>query len=83
MINFVRTGLSLAVAGALMAGASAPVFARGVLHVGHTDDGASVRYNPRTDQYCVSTPMTGSRIPKVACKSQSEWAEDGLSITRK
>jgi hypothetical protein len=83
MTNFIRTGLSLAMAGALLAGASAPAFAREASHVGHTNDGATVRYNPSTDQYCVSTPMTGSRIPHVSCKSQSEWAEDGLSITRK
>jgi hypothetical protein len=82
MVHSVRAGLSLAIAGALLVGASAPVLARGPSNIGTTPDGDMIRYNPRTNQYCLSQNMTGSNFPKVTCRSRDEWAAAGLVIDR-
>jgi hypothetical protein len=37
----------------------------------------------REMKYCVSTPVTGSRIPQRDCKTKAEWAAEGVTVELK
>ena len=82
MTSSVRACLSAAAMGVLLLGVSAPALARSS-RIAYTTDGATVRYDPKTDRYCISQQITGSLLPVTVCKSESEWAQDGLIIKRK
>jgi hypothetical protein len=58
--------------------ASAPAFAQAQGSFG----AAKVTYDAKTDRYCFRETLTGSRIPVTQCRSKSEWAQDGLTISR-
>jgi len=34
-------------------------------------------------KYCVSTAVTGSRIPQRSCKTKAEWAAEGVVVELK
>jgi hypothetical protein len=35
-------------------------------------------------EFCVRTPaQTGSRIDRIECKSQAEWAKEGVTFSRR
>ncbi|MCP1469992.1 hypothetical protein J3E64_001679 [Sphingobium sp. OAS761] len=45
--------------------------------------GARVTYDQKTDRYCFRETVSGSRIPMVECRSKQDWAQAGLTISRK
>jgi len=45
------------------------------------------KYDAKRDQYCLKATgnaglRTGTRIPLVECKTQAEWAVEGLKVAR-
>lgn len=42
---------------------------------------AKVTYDASSDRYCFRETLTGSIIPVTQCRSKSEWAQDGLTIS--
>ena len=45
------------------------------------------RYDAKLDKFCISptgtdAQRTGTRIPLVECKTQSQWAAEGLKVAR-
>ncbi|MHA6769402.1 hypothetical protein [Sphingobium ummariense] len=45
--------------------------------------GAKVTYQKDSDRYCFRQTVTGSLIPVTDCRSKKEWAQAGLTISRK
>ena len=45
------------------------------------------KYDAKTDTFCLRTTdgprQVGTRIPQVECKTQSQWAAEGLTVARK
>lgn len=71
---------AVAVATVAVSAASTPAFAKQP----HGSFGAAkVSYDSKTDRYCFRETVTGSRIPVTQCRSRSQWAQAGLTITRK
>jgi hypothetical protein len=62
----------------------APAFAQASAPVQHV----RVYYQPASNSYCIDTAemdagATGvTRLPSFQCKSQAEWAQDGLTVSR-
>ncbi|MDH7638841.1 hypothetical protein [Sphingomonas oryzagri] len=62
----------------------APAFAQASAPVQHV----RVYYQPASSTYCIDTAemdagATGvTRLPSFQCKSQAEWAQDGLTVSR-
>lgn len=62
----------------------APAFAQASAPIQHV----RVYYQPASSTYCIDTAAmdagaTGvSRLPSFQCKSQAEWAQDGLTVSR-
>ena len=73
-----RSSIGLAVA-ALVLGASAPAFAR-VKPTVYADGTMALN---KAGQFCLTENRTGSRLPQVTCKSQADWASEGLTVTVK
>lgn len=70
---------AIAVATVTTSAASAPAFAQA-----HGSAGAvKVRYDAKTDRYCVRQPLVGSLAPSVQCRSKAAWAQAGLTISHK
>ena len=69
----------------MVAAGAAPAFAQGAPDTRHM----LVKYHPVSGEYCFDTaPMdAGStgvvRLPNMECKTQSGWAQDGLTIARR
>ena len=45
------------------------------------------RYDAKLDRFCLSptganAQRTGTRIPLVECKTQTQWAAEGLKVAR-
>ena len=57
--------------------AATPAFAKAQGSFG----AAKVTYDAKTDRYCFRETVTGSLIPVTQCRSKSEWAQNGLSIS--
>lgn len=34
-------------------------------------------------KYCVAFDLTGSRVARKVCKTQSQWAAEGVDVTKK
>ena len=83
MSSVSRLFAALAALSTICAGV-APAFARGSAPVQHV----RVYYQPASRSYCIDTAAmdagaTGvSRLPSFQCKSQAEWAEEGLTVSR-
>lgn len=61
-------------------GATAPAFAATT----HDSEGGQVKvtYDAKHDKYCVSDMVTGSRLPVKDCRTQQDWAKDGLVVSK-
>ncbi|MDO7835382.1 hypothetical protein Q4610_10020 [Sphingobium sp. HBC34] len=70
---------AVAIATVAVSAASAPAFAQATGQFGN----AKVRHDAKTDRYCFSEAITGSRVPLVQCRTKAQWAQAGLTITRK
>ena len=74
---------------AVLASASWPAFAKTGASTTATGSGASITYDAKTDKYCIGntpsgdTTVTGSMLQHVLCKTQAEWAKEGVTITRR
>lgn len=44
---------------------------------------AKVTYNAKTEKYCFRETRPSSLVPSIQCRTASEWADLGLTITRK
>lgn len=66
-------------AAAAIAAVATPAFAQPQGMFGQ----AKVTFNQKTNQYCLTETVTGSRIPQITCRSTADWASEGLTITRK
>lgn len=46
----------------------------------------TVKYDRKHDRYCLrdrdATPVTGTRLVPVQCKTSSGWAAEGVTISR-
>ncbi|HUD94546.1 hypothetical protein [Sphingobium sp.] len=42
-----------------------------------------VSYNAKTQEYCVKQVLPSSIVPSIQCRTASEWADAGLTITHK
>jgi hypothetical protein len=81
----------MAAAGVTLAGASAPAFAHhGAAQQQTNSDGTGkVTFDPATQKYCFNktmtndTEVTGSMLPHTECKTQAQWAAEGVTISRK
>ena len=67
---------AIAVATLTISAAATPAFAQPQGRF----EGAKVTYDQKTDRYCFSETVTGSRIPVTRCQSKAEWAQSGLTI---
>jgi len=45
--------------------------------------GAKMTLNEKTGKYCLKQTVSGSLIHRVICRTVDEWADAGLTITRK
>ncbi len=72
---------AVAVATVTVSAASTPTFAQDQVQ-GRFGD-AKVTYDAKNDRYCFQERVTGSLIPAKECRSKSDWAEAGLTISRK
>lgn len=70
---------AVAVATLTVSAASTPAFAKAQGNFGS----AKVTYNQKTGSYCFKESVTGSLIPVTQCRTKEEWAQAGLTITRK
>jgi hypothetical protein len=70
---------AIAAATVAVSAASTPAFAQAKGSFG----AAKVTYDSKTDRYCFRETVTGSLIPVTQCRSRSEWAQTGLTITHK
>lgn len=70
---------AIAVATVTISAASAPAYAQAHGRFGDAD----VRYDAKTDRYCFRQAVTGSQIPSIECRTKTEWAEAGLTISHK
>lgn len=41
---------------------------------------AKVRYDAKTDRYCVQQTLPSTIVPMTQCRSKADWAENGLTI---
>ncbi|WP_311269974.1 hypothetical protein [Sphingobium sp. WCS2017Hpa-17] len=41
---------------------------------------AKVRYDAKTDRYCIRQTLPSTIVPMAQCRSKSEWAQNGLTI---
>ncbi|HWI85687.1 MAG TPA: hypothetical protein VNT42_05100 [Sphingomonas sp.] len=39
-----------------------------------------VTYNAKSNKYCISQLITGSRVPRSECRSKADWSKEGLLI---
>ncbi|MBA2935083.1 hypothetical protein HZF05_13360 [Sphingomonas sp. CGMCC 1.13654] len=75
-----HSALGFAIA-SLVLGASAPAFAHSTPAM--LADGSRMTLDQSSGNFCLSEKITGSNVPVVTCKSQSDWAKDGLAISVK
>ncbi|AUW56897.1 hypothetical protein C1T17_01235 [Sphingobium sp. SCG-1] len=68
----------IAIAAASMTVAS-PAFAKPQGTFGR----ATVSFNQKTNTYCFKEAREDSHIPHTECRTKEEWADAGLTITRK
>jgi hypothetical protein len=66
---------AVAVATIAVSAAATPAFAQqnGVTH-------AKVRYDVKTDRYCVRATLPSTIVPMAQCRSKAQWAQNGLTI---
>jgi hypothetical protein len=43
-------------------------------------DQQKVTYNAKTNKYCFSGTVTGSRLISRDCRTKEDWAKDGVTI---
>lgn len=72
---------AVAVATVAVSAASTPAFAQDQVQ-GRFGD-AKVTYDAQKDRYCFQQTVTGSLIPAKECRSKADWADAGLTISRK
>ena len=58
---------------------TAPAFAQPEGKFGN----AKVRYEEKTDRYCFREVQPSTLVPRVDCRSKQDWADAGLTISRK
>ena len=61
---------------AVALGATAPAFAVSA----NDSEKPTVTYDAKHDKYCISQMVTGSILPQKDCRTQKEWAKNGLTI---
>lgn len=46
---------------------------------------AWMTYNAKTDRYCMTSKEaeTGTRLPRMICRSADAWKADGINVTRR
>ncbi|EQB12760.1 hypothetical protein [Sphingobium lactosutens] len=44
---------------------------------------AKVSYDEQSDTYCFRETPAGSMVPRTECRTKAEWAQAGLTISRK
>lgn len=75
-------GIAGVLLGFVLVAAAGPALARAPEHRAiHLDDGSVVTYDGATGKYCWSYAVTGSHLAHTDCKTQEEWAKNGLFIT--
>lgn len=82
MTLLIHRSLAAAASVAALLGSTAPAFAAGA----HPLD-VKATYRAATDEYCldltnVEGPRVGSLLPNIQCRSKTDWAAAGLSISR-
>lgn len=70
---------AITAAAIVVSAAGTPAFAQAQGSFG----AAKVTYDSKTNSYCFKEKVTGSLIPVTQCRSRSEWAQAGLTITHK
>jgi hypothetical protein len=88
-VSTLRFGL-IAMSGLMLAGTSVPAFAhKGSPQDSSADATGKVTFDPATQKYCFNKTVTndamivGSMLPHVECKTQTQWAAAGVTISRK
>jgi hypothetical protein len=71
--------IAIIAAATAMAVAAAPAFAQPEGQFGN----AKVSYEEKTDRYCFREVQPGTLVPRVDCRSKQDWADAGLTISRK
>lgn len=59
--------------------AATPAFAQSEGRFG----AVKITYNQNSGRYCVRQPQAGTRVPSIQCRSKSDWAQQGVTITHK
>ncbi|MDH2133733.1 hypothetical protein N5J77_21595 [Sphingobium yanoikuyae] len=71
--------ITIIAAATAMTVAAAPAFAQPEGEFGN----AKVRYEEKTDRYCFREVQPSTLVPRVDCRSKQDWADAGLTISRK
>lgn len=45
-----------------------------------TEEGGGSAATPKL--YCIVDTLTGTRMPKKVCKTQSQWRDEGVDVTK-
>ncbi|QJR01845.1 hypothetical protein HH800_06300 [Sphingobium yanoikuyae] len=69
--------IAIIAAAAAMTVAATPAFAQPVGKFGN------VSYEEKTDRYCFREVQPSTLVPRVDCRSRQDWADAGLTISRK
>lgn len=79
--------LIAAAAAATATPAALPVVATPPAAPARGDSRYVVRYDGRTNRYCIrdrnGVPDTGTHIIAIECRTVADWADNGLTITRR
>ncbi|WP_278394049.1 hypothetical protein [Sphingobium yanoikuyae] len=71
--------IAIIAAAAAMTVAASPAFAQPEGKFGN----AKVSYEEKTDRYCFREVQPSTLVPRVDCRSKQDWADAGLTISRK
>jgi len=71
--------IAIIAAATVMTVAAAPAFAQPEGKFGN----AKVSYEEKTDRYCFREVQPSTLVPRVDCRSKQDWADAGLTISRK
>ncbi|NWK96161.1 hypothetical protein DM806_10810 [Sphingobium lactosutens] len=71
-----KTVAAIIAVAAAITGVAAPAAAQ--------DQGkVKVSYDAKTQKYCVKQVLPSSIVPSIRCRTASEWADVGVTITHK
>lgn len=68
---------AVVVATVAVSAAATPAFAQSQ----PASSSVKVRYEAKTDRYCIRETQSGTIVPLTQCRSKTDWAQNGLTIS--